>query len=420
MHKKKTLSRRIGRLLIILLIPSALGGSGYWYLLERRTIPVRTSKIARGTFRYTVTSTSSGTLKAERVTQIASRINGRVIKVAFDEGDLVRKGQPLVFLDPAEATANVKMAQATLALSQVRYERAQAAYELEKKLVDSRIRESQARLTEAASTLKRAGDMMKQGIYSDEQLDSARKNYDVARAAHDQVVANRQVVVLKEKEMLAAGAEVRQLKESLGISQIQASYLVISAPFRGLVSMKDVELGEMVMPGVPLVEIVDDTSIYVSAPIDEADIHKIHVGQTAGITIDAYPGVKFTGRIYEIAPIVSEDKQEGRTVTIKIAVDPHHETLRPGMSCDIEILVDRIPGALLVPTNLLMGRGKKKYVFVVDKNIVRRRRVTPGLSNWDVTEVKAGLKEGEAVVSSIDILNLKEGSRVVLEKGQGS
>ena len=85
------------------------------------------------------------------------------------------------------------------------------------------------------------------------------------------------------------------------------------------------------------------------------------------------------------------------------------------MSCDIEILVDKIPSALLVPTNLLMGRGEKKYVFVVEEGILKKRLLRLGLSNWDFTVVEDGVGEGEEIISSIDILNLKEGSRVVVK-----
>jgi len=117
----------------------------------------------------------------------------------------------------------------------------------------------------------------------------------------------------------------------------------------------------------------------------------------------------------EISPIVSEEKLEGRTVTIKVSIDQHKEKLRPGMSCDVEILIDKIPDAPLVPTNLLMGRGEKRYVFVVENGSVKKRYLRLGLSNWDFTVVEDGLREGEEIISSIDILNLKDGSRVVVK-----
>ena len=257
--------------------------------------------------------------------------------------------------------------------------------------------------------------MERQGIISNQQLDSAVRNYDVASAAYESAIINREGVVLKEKEMLAAKSEVEQLEESLSIAIIQKKYLIITAPFNGIVSFKQVEVGEMVLPGVPLAEVIDDNSIYIHAPVDEADIYKLRIGQEVKITIDSFPDTDFSGKIYEISPTVSEEKLEGRTVAIKISIDQHTEKLRPGMSCDIEILVDKIPSALLVPTNLLMGRGEKKYVFVVEEGILKKRLLRLGLSNWDFTVVEDGVGEGEEIISSIDILNLKEGSRVVVK-----
>jgi len=413
--RKKTLSQRILRILLILLILSAGGAGGYKYYQKSTVIPVQTKKISRGLFFYTITSTSSGTIKVDRAAKISSRINGRVVRVNFNESERVRAGEELIALEQEEALTNIKMVEANLQLAKVRYEQAKAAFELEKKLVNSKISETEANRKEASAALRRAQDMERQGIISNQQLDSAVRNYDVASAAYESAIINREGVVLKEKEMLAAKSEVEQLEESLSIAIIQKKYLIITAPFNGIVSFKQVEVGEMVLPGVPLAEVIDDNSIYIHAPVDEADIYKLRIGQEVKITIDSFPDTDFSGKIYEISPTVSEEKLEGRTVAIKISIDRHTEKLRPGMSCDIEILVDKIPSALLVPTNLLMGRGEKKYVFVVEEGILKKRLLRLGLSNWDFTVVEDGVGEGEEIISSIDILNLKEGSRVVVK-----
>lgn len=413
--RKKTVSQRILKILLIIFILSAAGVGGYLYYRKTTVIPVQTKKVHRGPFLYTVTSTSSGTIKADRAAKISSRINGRVTRVGFNEGDTVKIGEELIALETEEASVNIKMVEANLSLAKVRYEQAKAAFEVEKKLVNSKIQETEANRKEASASLRRAQDMTRQGIISDQQMDTAVRNYDVAYAAYESALASKEGIVLKEKEMLAAKTEVEHLEESLRIAVIQKDYLKIAAPFNGIVSFKQVEVGEMVLPGVALAEIVDNNSLYVHVPVDEADIYKIHEGQEVKITVDAFPGTEFVGKIYEISPIVSEDKLEGRTVTIKVSIDQHKEKLRPGMSCDVEILIDKIPDALLIPTNLLMGRGEKKYVFVIENGGVKKRYLRLGLSNWDFTVVKDGLREGEEIISSIDILNLKEGSRVVVK-----
>lgn len=411
----KTVSQKILKILLIIFILSAAGAGGYLYYRKTTVIPVQTKKATRRLFLYTVTSTSSGTIKADRAAKISSRINGRVIKVGFNEGNMVKAGEELIALETEEASANIKMVEANLSLAKVRYEQAKAAFEVEKKLVNLRIQETEANRKEASAALRRAQDMMRQGIISDQQMDTTLRNYDVAHAVYESALASKEGVVLKEKEMLAAKTEVEHLEESLRIAVIQKDYLKITAPFNGIISFKQVEVGEMVLPGVALAEIVDNNSLYVHAPVDEADIHKIHEGQEVKIIVDAFPDAEFIGKIYEISPIVSEDKLEGRTVTIKVSIDQHKEKLRPGMSCDVEILIDKIPDALLIPTNLLMGRGEKRYVFVVENGSVKKRYLRFGLSNWDFTVVEDGLREGEEIISSIDILNLKDGSRVVVK-----
>lgn len=413
--RKKTVSQKILKILLIIFILSAAGVGGYLYYRKTTVIPVQTKKATRRLFLYTVTSTSSGTIKADRAAKISSRINGRVIRVGFNEGNMVKAGEELIALETEEASANIKMVEANLSLAKVRYEQAKAAFEVEKKLVNLRIQETEANRKEASAALRRAQDMMRQGIISDQQMDTTLRNYDVAHAVYESALASKEGVVLKEKEMLAAKTEVEHLEESLRIAVIQKDYLKITAPFNGIISFKQVEVGEMVLPGVALAEIVDNNSLYVHAPVDEADIHKIHEGQEVKIIVDAFPDAEFIGKIYEISPIVSEDKLEGRTVTIKVSIDQHKKKLRPGMSCDVEILIDKIPDALLIPTNLLMGRGEKRYVFVVENGSVKKRYLRLGLSNWDFTVVEDGLREGEEIISSIDILNLKDGSRVVVK-----
>lgn len=411
----KTVSQRILKILLIIFILSAAGVGGYLYYRKTTVIPVQTKKVTRRLFLYTVTSTSSGTIKADRAAKISSRINGRVIRVGFNEGNMVKAGEELIVLEPEEASANIKMVEANLSLAKVRHEQAKAAFEVEKKLVNLRIQETEANRKEASAALRRAQDMMRQGIISNQQMDTTLRNYDVAHAVYESALASKEGVVLKEKEMLAAKTEVEHLEESLRIAVIQKGYLRITAPFNGIISFKQVEVGEMVLPGVALAEIVDNNSLYVHAPVDEADIHKIHEGQEVKIIVDAFPDAEFIGKIYEISPIVSEDKLEGRTVTIKVSIDQHKEKIRPGMSCDVEILIDKIPDALLIPTNLLMGRGEKRYVFVVENGSVKKRYLRLGLSNWDFTVIEDGLQEGKEIISSIDILNLKDGSRVVMK-----
>src|SRR3972149_6730870 len=183
--RKKTVSQRILKILLIIFILSAAGVGGYLYYRKTTVIPVQTKKVTRRLFLYTVTSTSSGTIKADRAAKISSRINGRVIRINFNEGDKVKGREEIITLDPEEALANVKMVEANLSLVQVRYEQAKAAFEVEKKLVNSKILETEANRKEASAALRRAQDMERQGIISNQQLDTAIRNHDVDSAAYE-------------------------------------------------------------------------------------------------------------------------------------------------------------------------------------------------------------------------------------------
>src|SRR3989338_5659424 len=215
--RKKTFQQKIMRALLILFILLAVGTGGYLYYQKSTIIQVQTRKVSRRLFLYTVTSTSSGTIKTDRAAKVSSKKKGRINKKNFKEGDKVKGREEIITLDHEEALANIKMVEASLSLAKVRYEQAKAAFEVEKKLVNSKILENDANRKEASAALRRVQDMERQGIISNQQLDIAVRNYDVASAAYESALVSREGVILKEKEMLASKAEIEHLEESLRI-----------------------------------------------------------------------------------------------------------------------------------------------------------------------------------------------------------
>jgi HlyD family secretion protein len=181
------------------------------------------------------------------------------------------------------------------------------------------------------------------------------------------------------------------------------------------------EVGEFLTPSppgiptLPAIDLIDDSCLYVSAPIDEVDAAQLKVGMSGRVTLDAYRGRNFPGKVRRIAPYVLALEKQARTVEVEVEFDLPGETrhLLVGYSADIEIVVAAHDGVLRIPTTALMP-GNRVMVLSAE-GVLEERRVEPGLSNWEFTEIKSGLKQGERVVASLERAGVKAGVRAMEE-----
>jgi HlyD family secretion protein len=206
--------------------------------------------------------------------------------------------------------------------------------------------------------------------------------------------------------------------------------MVLRAPFDGIVADISGELGEYATPsppGIPTppaVDLIDDSCMFVSAPIDEVDAANIKAGQAARITLDAIKGKSFAGKVKRIAPYVLEIEKQARTVEVEVAFDqpPATENLLVGYSADVEIVHAVHENVLRIPTQTLLSapsiQETKRVLLYRADGILEERPVTTGLANWDHTEIISGLNEGDQIVMSLDQAGVKAGVRVQPEIGK--
>jgi HlyD family secretion protein len=235
-----------------------------------------------------------------------------------------------------------------------------------------------------------------------EQLDTARSAADRTRA-----------------EAAAARAQIERAAAAVRLTEQEIENLRVRAPFDGVVAEVLTELGESVVPGAPLIEILDPDALYVSAEIDEVDIGRVQVGLAVLIELDPFPGVEFHGTVTRVAPYVSDLLEQNRTLEVEIDFETPAELPdpRPGTSADVEIILERRDDVMRVPTfSVIEG----DHVLVVEAGRARARRVTTGLRNWDFTEIVDGLRGGERVITSLDRVQLEPGMRVEAEGSTGT
>jgi HlyD family secretion protein len=200
--------------------------------------------------------------------------------------------------------------------------------------------------------------------------------------------------------------------------------MVLRAPFDGVVADISGELGEYATPSppgiptLPAIDLIDDSCLYVSAPIDEVDAAKLRIGQHSRITLDAIKGRTFAGKVRRIAPYVLDLEKQARTVEVEVEFDKPAtgDNLLVGYSADVEIIHEVRDRVLRISTRTLL-EGNRVLLYG-SKGVLEERKVTTGLSNWEYAEVVSGLVEGDRIVSSLDRTGVKAGVRVVPEEPQ--
>jgi HlyD family secretion protein len=194
----------------------------------------------------------------------------------------------------------------------------------------------------------------------------------------------------------------------------------LRAPFDGVVAEISCEVGEWITPSPPglpippVIEVLDDRAIYVSAPLDEVDVGRVHVGQPVRITLDAHPGESFPGRLDRVAPYILDLEEQNRTFEVEVEFDDREfaATLPPGASADVEVILEAKEDVLRIPSYALIEGGR---VLLLEGDRLVSREVSAGLKNWQFTEITGGLDGGESVVVSLDRVEVQEGALARME-----
>lgn len=360
----------------------------FWYSKRPVPIDIEIYSVAEGEVQSTVSNTRVGTIKACRRAYLAPAIGGQVANLYVSEGDKVKQNQLLLEVWNQDLKAQVLLQQAQIKANQASAE--QACYLAAGAERDAR------RLAKLQQTNQYA---------SKDQVDKAETQAKAQRAF-----------------CRAANETVQVSRANLAVSEAGVERTLVKAPFNGTVAEVNAELGEFVTPSppgiptLPPIDLLDISCLTVSAPIDEVDAAQIKTGMKACLSLDAFPKKRCSGVVSRVAPYVQEKEKQARTVEVEVKLtDPKDlEALLPGYSADIEILLATKEKALRLPAEAIMENNR---VFIVDKdNVLQEQTFTPGLSNWNFTEVVSGLKAGDKVVISLGREGVQAGAKVRIKK----
>lgn len=398
------------RLLLVAIVAVVVVAAIFFYRKSQQ-IEVETMSVKRGDLVITVTPTETGTVDTDATALVKAEISARIEEVAVAEGDVVKAGDVLVRLDADDVRAKVTLASANLEAARARLASARIALPMEKGRTTAAVAQAKARLDDAKQKYDKKKQLYERRLIALGEMESSEADLDAARAAFDQAQANLEQVPVQERQIKVAQADVEQQAAQLRVAQLNLDRATIRAPIGGTVMELPVKAGELVQPGTPVVRITRMEGLYIKALVDEVDLGRLVLGQSAEITFDTLPDKKFAATLFEISPGVSVEKLKSRNVTVKLKLADPPAFLRPGMSADVEIIVDRVKNVPYVPAQTVMSRDKEQFVYVLEEGRVAKRVIEAGRSNWDYIEVRKGLREGEEVIASLDVEGLKPGVR---------
>ena len=343
---------------------------------------------------------ASGYVVARRVATVSAQLTGRLTEVLIEEGTSVKEGQVLARLDPDQANARTVLARRQLDAA------------------ERNLAEIEVRLDEAKRNLNRVAQLRERALVSENDLDTARAEY------------NAQVARLE-----ATKAQQKVAASSLAVQLQDNDQLEVRAPFAGVVISKDAQPGEMVSPisagggftRTGIATIVDLDSREIEVDVNESFINRVHDGQKVEATLDAYPDWNIPAHVISIVP--TADRQKA-TVRVRIAFNTLDSRILTNMGVKTRFLDDAEAAEtassaskapkVRIASEALVRDGERTYVWVVHDEAVEKRAVNIGAERDGTVEVRAGVNAGDVIVSPA-VNGLRDGAKVeVKDKGVAS
>ncbi len=334
-----------------------------------RSAPAETASVQTMTVTttsYRVTVAGPGSLEAARTLDVTNETAGTIAKLA-SVGQRVAKGDVLAQLDPTPHERALRDANLALQKAQVQQAALQANQDDNAATVVKQIAEAQATVTAQERSVSRAGDtvalqerLLGLGAVSASEAQTARD--DLADATRSLTDAHRSLANLQASRELQATSAAQNLKNAqlaveqqrIAVEQAQEDLdaITTTAPFDGVVASVATEVGAYVPEDGTVLTLIDDTSLELPAQIDETEISKVKVGQSASVTLDAMPDRTFTGTVTAIAP-TGESVSNIPIFKVTVSLANTDLALRPGMTAEADIVVRNVANAVTLPLTAL-------------------------------------------------------------------
>lgn len=323
----------------------------------------------------------------DRMAVIGPVHEGRLVRLYAGQGSLVKRGQKLADLE----SSDIDEAESDYLKALADYENAQ--------------RTSQAELKLAQSTYDRTKLLFEKTITAGKNLQAAEHDLEVAKAsAANTIASTKAALTAGHRKLLILGLKESDINALATKSDFSAVFSLTS-PIAGIVVERNATIGATVGTDANVFKIIDTSSVWIDANVFEKDLERVKYGQAVNVTVPAFAGATFTGRVILVSTVVDP---ESRTVKVRTEVPNRDGRLKPDMFANVEIITDVNREAISIPQSALLDDNGQKVVFVATPSGYEKRPVTTGIQSDNRVEIRDGLKAGDKVVVKGNYLLLQQ------------
>jgi cobalt-zinc-cadmium efflux system membrane fusion protein len=334
-----------------------------------------------------VTATGKILVPEDRVAVIGPVNEGRIVRLYAGQGTRVRKGQKLADLE----SSDIDQAEADYLKALADHENAR--------------RSSAAEIKLAQENYDRAKVLYEQRITAGKNLQSAEHDLEVAKAnAENSINGTNAALIAARRHLLILGIKDSTI-DSLSKRTDLASVFSLNSPIDGIVVERNATVGASVGTDANLFKIIDLSRVWIDANVFEKDLQQVKPGQEVKLTVTAFPGSTFSGRVILINSVVDPDT---RTVKVRTEVPNPDGRLKPDMFANVQIVTALNRTAISIPQSAVLNDEGKTIVFVADGGEYKKRQVQAGIQNNDRVEIVDGLNAGDKVVVKGNYLLLQQ------------
>jgi cobalt-zinc-cadmium efflux system membrane fusion protein len=348
---------------------------------------IETELIATQTIAGIIPATGKILVPEDRVAVIGPVNQGRIVRLYAGQGSRVRRGQKLADLE----SADIDQAEADYLKALADYENARRSSVAEVKL--------------AQTTYDRTKLLYEKTITAGKNLQQAEHDLDVAKAsAENSVNGTKAALTAARRHLLILGLKDSTI-DSLASKPDLAAVFSLNSPIDGIVVERNATVGATVGTDANLFKIIDISRVWIDANVFEKDLQRVRMGQEVKVTVPAFPGSTFSGRVILVNSIVDPDT---RTVKVRTEVPNPDGRLKPDMFANVEIVTDVNRAAISIPQSAVLNDGGKTVVFVAESNGYKKREVHVGIQSGDRVEIVEGLNAGDKLVVKGNYLLLQQ------------
>ena len=348
---------------------------------------IETETVAPQSIAGVIPATGKILVPEDRVAIIGPVNQGRIVRLYAGQGTRVRKGQKLADLE----SADIDQAEADYLKALADHENARRSSVAEVKL--------------AQATYDRTKLLYEKTIVAGKNLRTAEHDLEVAKAsAENSVNGTKAALTAARRHLLILGLKDSTI-DSLASKPDLAAVFSLNSPIDGIVVERNATIGASVGTEASLFKIIDLSRVWVDANVFEKDLQRVRLGQQVKLTVPAFPGSTFSGKVILVNSVVDPDT---RTVKVRTEVPNPDGRLKPDMFANVEIITDVNRAAISIPQSAVLNDNGQTVVFVAEGKGYQKRQVHTGIQNGDWVEIIDGLNAGDKLVVKGNYLLLQQ------------